>query len=113
MSTMKFIIRSLAKEIKKNYSGSAILILTFIIAENCPAQNTNRSNKIAPMGIEVNTYTGNVYINRQDIYIYQRDDLTLASVFLITAMHLIKIKVMGTGGCSNTPCLIKRTAPEI
>lgn len=69
---MEFIICSYTKGLKTYFFRFLITLLAFIIGENCQAQNTNRPNKIGPMGIEVNTYTGNIYASRTDIYIPAR-----------------------------------------
>ena len=42
-----------------------ILFATFIAG----AQNINTPNKMGPLGTQVNTYTGNLFISRNDIYI--------------------------------------------
>jgi RHS repeat-associated protein len=43
-----------------------ILIMSF---EKTSAQNINTPNKVGPMGVEVNTKTGNLFFDRTDIYI--------------------------------------------
>ena len=49
-----------------------LVLIAFIVSENSFAQNVNRPNKIGPMGIEVNTLTGNLFLGRNDIYIPAR-----------------------------------------
>ncbi|HQX73812.1 MAG TPA: DUF6531 domain-containing protein, partial [Chitinophagaceae bacterium] len=58
-------------------SGSAKriwLLLLFIIvtAVTATAQNLNNPNKVGPLGTQVNTLSGNLYIPRTDIYIPAR-----------------------------------------
>ena len=47
-----------------------ILMVTSIVTTN--AQNINKPNKMGPMGTQVNTQTGNLFISRNDIYIPAR-----------------------------------------
>ena len=47
-----------------------ILITASIATAN--AQNVNKPNKMGPMGTQVNTFTGNLFISRNDIYVPAR-----------------------------------------
>lgn len=47
-----------------------ILMVTSIVTTN--AQNINKPNKMGPMGTQVNTFTGNLYIPRNDMYVPAR-----------------------------------------
>ena len=58
-----------------------LLCLTLLSGFAGRAQNINRPNKAGPMGIEVNTKTGNLFLSRTDVYIPARQldlDLTFA-----------------------------------
>ena len=51
----------------------AIFISLLLTATSCiKAQNINRQNISCPMGINVNSYTGNLYLERNDLYIEGR-----------------------------------------
>ncbi|GAJ07517.1 unnamed protein product, partial [marine sediment metagenome] len=47
----------------------ALLAAMALMNQESLAQNINRPNKLAPMGLQVNTATGNVFLDRTDIYI--------------------------------------------
>ena len=79
-------------------SGSAKriwLLLLFIIvtAVTATAQNLNNPNKVGPLGTQVNTLSGNLYIPRTDIYIpARRFDLDVSFYYNMThwLVELIK-----------------------
>lgn len=58
-----------SKTIKK---PGLLLFVILIMMTTLNAQNTNVPNKAGPMGIQVNTKTGNAFIHRTDIYIPAR-----------------------------------------
>lgn len=60
------------------------------------AQNTNVPNKVGPMGIEVNTRTGNTFLHRTDIYIPARQ-LDLDISFSYNSYDFDKNKGYGNG----------------
>jgi len=49
-----------------------ILIITFLINRTVSAQNINRPNIHAPGNVEVNSYTGNMFMERNDLFIKNR-----------------------------------------
>ena len=49
-----------------------LLLLIFHLALGAGAQNINIPNKMGPLGTQVNTLTGNLFIPRNDIYILAR-----------------------------------------
>ena len=49
---------------------SLILMVASVVTAN--AQNINKPNKMGPLGTEVNTQTGNLFIPRNDIYVPAR-----------------------------------------
>lgn len=49
-----------------------LLLLCLLKFEQGLAQNTNVPNKVGPMGIEVNTRSGNTFIHRNDLYLPAR-----------------------------------------
>jgi hypothetical protein len=54
-------------------TGKLLLqILMIVSTTTANAQNINKPNKTGPMGTQVNTYTGNLFISRNDIYIPAR-----------------------------------------
>ncbi|HMU08688.1 MAG TPA: RHS repeat-associated core domain-containing protein [Ferruginibacter sp.] len=54
-------------------TGKLLLqILMIVSTTTANAQNINKPNKMGPMGTQVNTYTGNLFISRNDIYIPAR-----------------------------------------
>ncbi len=56
-----------------NKTGNVLLaILLFVCSGTVVAQNINTPNKSGPLGTEVNTLTGNLFISRSDIYIPAR-----------------------------------------
>jgi RHS repeat-associated protein len=57
-----------------NKKISSIFITAVIVFFGCnaDAQNINSPNKKGPLGTQVNTYTGNLYIPRNDIYVPAR-----------------------------------------
>ena len=60
--------------IKKIQYSALILISVLLLSfPECIAQNLNSPNKKGPMGIEVNTHTGNLFLSRNDIYIPARE----------------------------------------
>jgi RHS repeat-associated protein len=57
----------------KRKPGLVILVILFLMmAEQGYAQNTNVPNKVGPMGIQVNTRSGNTFMHRTDVYILAR-----------------------------------------
>src|ERR1700761_5587815 len=50
----------------------SIILLTLMAASGVLGQNINRPNKIGPMGVQVNTFTGNLFFTRNDIYARSR-----------------------------------------
>ena len=48
-----------------------LIVFVFSVI-NSTAQNINKPNKMGPMGTQVNTQTGNLYISRGDIYVPAR-----------------------------------------
>jgi YD repeat-containing protein len=63
-------------KIKRTVKMRPGLIILFLLSlmkfEQGFSQNTNVPNKVGPMGIEVNTKTGNTFLHRTDIYIPAR-----------------------------------------
>ncbi len=63
--------------IKRQHIGwyFPIIAWTILCASVLPAnsQNINNTNKIGPMGIEVNTYSGNIFITRTELQMVERD----------------------------------------
>ena len=49
-----------------------ILFFLLVLTVGTSAQNINIPNKTGPMGLEVNTLTGNLYFTRNDLYIPAR-----------------------------------------
>src|SRR5258706_10433175 len=49
-----------------------VLALLVLSTFSSNAQNINTPNKICPIGVEVNTRTGNLFLSRTDIYIPAR-----------------------------------------
>lgn len=49
-----------------------IIVLLLFLTTGASAQNINIPNKTGPMGLEVNTLTGNLYFTRNDLYIPAR-----------------------------------------
>lgn len=58
------------RQILRHLSGMLLLIAAWLLA---PAQNINTTSKKGPMGIEANTYTGNIYMGRFDFALPNRD----------------------------------------
>lgn len=59
--------------VTKKTAGRLMLLVLFVYsAITAAGQNINRPNKTGPLGTQVNTYTGNLYITRNDIYIPAR-----------------------------------------
>ncbi|RYE20906.1 MAG: RHS repeat protein, partial [Sphingobacteriales bacterium] len=54
--------------IKKQIIGPLFSILV-LIAQTASAQNLNSPNKIGPLGIQVNAFTGNLFLTRLDIFL--------------------------------------------
>ncbi|MBL0153961.1 MAG: RHS repeat protein [Chitinophagaceae bacterium] len=54
------------------YVKIILISLLVLSAVKAGAQNINKPNKQGPMGTEVNTYSGNLFISRNDIYIPAR-----------------------------------------
>ena len=49
-----------------------LLLILLAFAAGSSSQNINMPNKTGPMGIQVNTLTGNLFFSRNDIYIPAR-----------------------------------------
>lgn len=49
-----------------------LLVLMVVLIITAHAQNINKPNKMGPMGTQVNTQTGNLFISRNDIYVPAR-----------------------------------------
>lgn len=56
----------------RKQTGLMLALLSAIAVMQSSAQNTNVPNKVGPMGIEVNTRTGNTFLHRTDLYIPAR-----------------------------------------
>src|SRR5437868_8707984 len=57
----------------KQRTGKPILLLLMIVSlVTANAQNINKPNKMGPLGTQVNTYSGNLFIPRTDIYVPAR-----------------------------------------
>ncbi len=57
----------------KQITGKLLLLIIMIASViTATAQNINKPNKMGPLGTEVNTQTGNLYIPRNDIYVPAR-----------------------------------------
>lgn len=56
----------------KKYSVMFVLLYMFAFTGHVAAQNINTPNKRGPLGVQVNTYSGNVFIPRTDIRIPAR-----------------------------------------
>ena len=67
MIKLKTMFCSYISRNKTGYIAAAFLLL--LSFEKSAAQNINRPNKMGPMGMEINTNTGNMYLSRTDIYI--------------------------------------------
>jgi hypothetical protein len=75
-----------------------LFIVTSAIATN--AQNLNNPNKRGPLGTQVNTLSGNLYIPRTDIYIPARAfDLDISFYY---NSYLLKSMAMAKDGHLNT-----------
>ncbi len=53
-------------------TGKLLLLILLIASTTANAQNINKPNKMGPMGTQVNTFTGNLFISRNDIYVPAR-----------------------------------------
>lgn len=69
---MYFITDKYQAPIKKTAGRSLLLMLFVYSAITAAGQNINKPNKTGPMGTQVNTYSGNLFISRNDIYIPAR-----------------------------------------
>ncbi len=57
---------------RKEIKMMLLAILIIGLSGSLKAQNLNRPNKTGPMGVQVNTLSGNVFIKRTDDYIASR-----------------------------------------
>jgi|GEM_PF-742698 len=64
----------------KQRTGKPLLLLLMVASlATASAQNINKPNKMGPLGTQVNTYSGNLFISRTDIFIPARGfDMELA-----------------------------------
>jgi len=63
----------------KKVSAPWIVAACIFFCSSAAAQNINRPNKTGPLGTQVNTHSGNLFIPRTDIYIPSRGmDITLS-----------------------------------
>ena len=53
-----------------------------VVAEAAIGQNINTPNKKGPLGVQVNTYSGNLFIPRNDIFIFSKG-FNLNVIFII------------------------------
>ncbi len=66
-------IQDIKMKTTRAYLGLLLLLLQVSAPGMLQGQNINNTSKIGPQGIEVNTYTGNVFIRRLELGMEERD----------------------------------------
>jgi hypothetical protein len=79
---------------------AAIWMLLLLFALPGAAQNVNTSNKPGPMGLQVNTLTGNLFIPRNDLLIRSRG-LSIAVTFYYNSFNYDQNIGFGKGWSLN------------
>ena len=69
---MYCLINKYRRAVTQRKGGLLIVILMVVSIVTTTAQNINKPNKMGPLGTQVNTFTGNLFISRNDIYVPAR-----------------------------------------